>query len=93
MGAAWPRACGENSLCGHGHLLLRDGTNGWAEWVPAAPRLLLLRLSLDLIRLSGEDCSHSGLGDLGDLSSVTHVEVRDPTFCGAAVIPFTVSSR
>lgn len=37
----------------------------------------------------GEDSSHCGLGDLGDLSSATHVKAQDPTFCGTAVLPFT----
>lgn len=44
---------------------------------------------MGLILLSGKDYSHSGLGDLGDLSSVTHVTTQNPTFCGAAVILFT----
>lgn len=63
---------------------------GCYKWLgrvgPCSPSPLLLRLSMDPILLSGKDASPPGLGELGDLSSVTHVKAQNPTF---AVTPFT----
>lgn len=63
---------------------------GCYKWLgrvdPCSPSPLLLRLSMDPILLSGKDSSPPGLGELGDLSSVTHVKAQNPTF---VVTPFT----
>lgn len=92
MGAARPRACGE-PLC--------VAAQAWSPHVATRPCLtaegchkgsLQPRAPFSdcpcPILLSGKDTRYSGLGDLGDPSSVTPVKAQNPTFC-AAVRPFT----
>lgn len=71
---AWPPA-----------LTARDATNGWARSLQPRTPFSSIGWSVGPVLLSGKDTSHSGLSELGGLSSVTSARAQNLTFCNAAV--------